>query len=155
MKWKMEQNYVNTVRVRYQKMRRSARIAENQDMGLAEIFADAGGFKQCHGSVSSLLSAEIIQFLFGPAEQQGQCAHEYQEEDRRGEQRPDQALCAVLLGHHDDLLVGDGVGKGGILDQRDHLVAHGGKESVPDEALTDEDEDILNYDDLDDPDAFV
>lgn len=27
--------------------------------------------------------------------------------------------------------------------------------SVPDEALTDEDEDILNYDDLDDPDAFV
>ena len=26
---------------------------------------------------------------------------------------------------------------------------------VPDEALTDEDEDILNYDDLDDPDAFV
>ena len=29
------------------------------------------------------------------------------------------------------------------------------KVSVPDEALTDEDEDILNYDDLDDPDAFV
>ena len=27
--------------------------------------------------------------------------------------------------------------------------------TVPDEALTDEDEDILNYDDLDDPDAFV
>ena len=27
--------------------------------------------------------------------------------------------------------------------------------SVPDEALTDEDEDILNYDDLDDMDAFV
>ena len=27
--------------------------------------------------------------------------------------------------------------------------------SVPDEAITDEDEDILNYDDLDDPDAFV
>ena len=27
--------------------------------------------------------------------------------------------------------------------------------SVPDDALTDEDEDILNYDDLDDPDAFV
>ena len=27
--------------------------------------------------------------------------------------------------------------------------------SVPDEALTDEDEDILDYDDLDDPDAFV
>ena len=27
--------------------------------------------------------------------------------------------------------------------------------SVPDETLTDEDEDILNYDDLDDPDAFV
>ena len=27
--------------------------------------------------------------------------------------------------------------------------------SVPDKALTDEDEDILNYDDLDDPDAFV
>ena len=27
--------------------------------------------------------------------------------------------------------------------------------SLPDEALTDEDEDILNYDDLDDPDAFV
>ena len=27
--------------------------------------------------------------------------------------------------------------------------------SVPDEVLTDEDEDILNYDDLDDPDAFV
>jgi len=26
---------------------------------------------------------------------------------------------------------------------------------VPDEALTGEDEDILNYDDLDDPDAFV
>ena len=26
---------------------------------------------------------------------------------------------------------------------------------VSDEALTDEDEDILNYDDLDDPDAFV
>ena len=26
---------------------------------------------------------------------------------------------------------------------------------VPDEAITDEDEDILNYDDLDDPDAFV
>ena len=29
------------------------------------------------------------------------------------------------------------------------------KVDVPDEALTDEDEDILNYDDLDDPDAFV
>lgn len=28
------------------------------------------------------------------------------------------------------------------------------KATVPDEALTDEDEDILNYDDLDDPDAF-
>ena len=27
--------------------------------------------------------------------------------------------------------------------------------TVPDEVLTDEDEDILNYDDLDDPDAFV
>ena len=27
--------------------------------------------------------------------------------------------------------------------------------TVPDEALTDEDEDILNYDDLYDPDAFV
>ena len=27
--------------------------------------------------------------------------------------------------------------------------------SVPDEALVCEDEDILNYDDLDDPDAFV
>ena len=27
--------------------------------------------------------------------------------------------------------------------------------TVPDEALMDEDEDILNYDDLDDPDAFV
>lgn len=27
--------------------------------------------------------------------------------------------------------------------------------SVPDEALVSEDEDILNYDDLDDPDAFV
>ena len=27
--------------------------------------------------------------------------------------------------------------------------------SVPDEALTDEDEDILNYDDIDDPDAFA
>ena len=27
--------------------------------------------------------------------------------------------------------------------------------TVPDEALTDEDEDILNYDDLDDPDAFA
>ena len=27
--------------------------------------------------------------------------------------------------------------------------------AVPDEALTDEDEDILNYDDLDDPDAFI
>ena len=27
--------------------------------------------------------------------------------------------------------------------------------SVPDEALVYEDEDILNYDDLDDPDAFV
>ena len=27
--------------------------------------------------------------------------------------------------------------------------------TVPDEALTDEDEDILNYDDLDDPDAFI
>ena len=27
--------------------------------------------------------------------------------------------------------------------------------SVPDEAITDEDEDILNYDDIDDPDAFV
>ena len=27
--------------------------------------------------------------------------------------------------------------------------------TVPDEALTDEDEDILNYDDLDDPDDFV
>ena len=27
--------------------------------------------------------------------------------------------------------------------------------SVPDEALTDEDEDILHYDDLDDPGAFV
>ena len=26
---------------------------------------------------------------------------------------------------------------------------------VPAEALTEEDEDILNYDDLDDPDAFV
>ena len=26
---------------------------------------------------------------------------------------------------------------------------------MPDEAITDEDEDILNYDDLDDPDAFV
>jgi hypothetical protein len=26
---------------------------------------------------------------------------------------------------------------------------------VPVEAITDEDEDILNYDDLDDPDAFV
>ena len=29
------------------------------------------------------------------------------------------------------------------------------KVDVPDEALTGEDEDILNYDDLDDPDAFV
>ena len=29
------------------------------------------------------------------------------------------------------------------------------KVSVPDEALTDEDEDILNYDDLDDPDAYL
>ena len=27
--------------------------------------------------------------------------------------------------------------------------------TVPDEALTAEDEDILNYDDLDDPDALV
>jgi type IV secretion system protein VirD4 len=27
--------------------------------------------------------------------------------------------------------------------------------TVPDETLTDEDEDILNYDDLDDSDAFV
>lgn len=27
--------------------------------------------------------------------------------------------------------------------------------SVPDEVLTDEDEDILNYDDLDDPDAYL
>jgi len=29
------------------------------------------------------------------------------------------------------------------------------KVDVPDEAFTGEDEDILNYDDLDDPDAFV
>jgi type IV secretion system protein VirD4 len=29
------------------------------------------------------------------------------------------------------------------------------KVDVPDEAITGEDEDILNYDDLDDPDAFV
>ena len=29
------------------------------------------------------------------------------------------------------------------------------KVDVPDEALSGEDEDILNYDDLDDPDAFV
>ena len=29
------------------------------------------------------------------------------------------------------------------------------KVDVPDEALTGEDADILNYDDLDDPDAFV
>ena len=29
------------------------------------------------------------------------------------------------------------------------------KVSVPDEALIDEDEDILNYDDLDDPDAYL
>ena len=27
--------------------------------------------------------------------------------------------------------------------------------TVPDDALTEEDEDILNYDDVDDPDAFV
>jgi len=26
---------------------------------------------------------------------------------------------------------------------------------VPDDALTEEDEDILNYDDIDDPDAFA
>ena len=27
--------------------------------------------------------------------------------------------------------------------------------TVPDDALTEEDEDILNYDDIDDPDAFA
>ena len=27
--------------------------------------------------------------------------------------------------------------------------------AVPDDALTEEDEDILNYDDIDDPDAFA
>ena len=27
--------------------------------------------------------------------------------------------------------------------------------TVPDDALTEEDEDILNYDDVDDPDAYV
>ena len=80
-----------------------------EHLGLAKVFADAGGFKQCHDSVSFLSSAEIIQFLFSPAKQQSQRAHEHQEEDGGGEQRPDQALCAVLLGHHDDLLVGDGV----------------------------------------------
>ena len=29
------------------------------------------------------------------------------------------------------------------------------KRQVPDDALTEEDEDILNYDDIDDPDAFA
>ena len=75
-------------------------------------------------------AAEIIELFFSPVEQDGQCTHKYQEEERGGEQRPDQALCAVLLGHHDDLLVGDGVGQRGVLDQGDDLVAHGRQDAL-------------------------
>ena len=62
----------------------------------------------------------------------GQHTDEDQEEDGRGEQRPDETLGAVFLRHHDDLLVGDDVGQRGVLHQRDDLVAHGGQDALDD-----------------------
>lgn len=48
---------------------------------------------------------------------------------------------------------GDGVTRAKKLNPNETYTVY--KVDVPDEALTGEDEDILNYDDLDDPDAFV
>ena len=55
-----------------------------QHMGLAKIFPDTGSFEQRH-NLSASLAAEIIELFFSPVEQDGQCAHKHQEEERGGE----------------------------------------------------------------------
>ena len=52
------------------------------------------------------------------------------------------SLGAVLLCHHDDLLVGDDVRQRGILHQRDDLVAHRGQDAFDDLQERDLEEDL-------------
>ena len=75
---------------------------------------------------------EIVELLLQLVQQDGQNAAEDQEECAGVEQRPDQALLDELLARPDDFVDADDAGQGGILDQGDDLVAHGGNDALDD-----------------------
>ena len=117
-----------------------------EDFGLAEALIDIFHFQNCH--TVAPLDLEVAQLLLEPSEQQGQDAGEGEIVDAGEEQRPHDTADAVgaveeVVSHPDQLLHGDDLRQGGILDEGDDLVGHRRHDTFDHLQQGDAEEDLL------------